>query len=828
MKLPNVYLKLISNLAQLFSVAVGLLISLSVSAAPVAITVPNGDFESPVLNSSNIWSSPIPSWANSSPAPGVVYPNATLPPVSQGYQYAYCDLDFFNLSQNLSSPTIESNALYELYVDLWRLNTTNTSVVLQLNDITAGVVLGERLYHPTYNTNLEQFVFTTNAWSTVRVSFHSADFPGIAGHTLNVTLQGAHLLLDNVRLYKTTMIPASAGNYYVSASGGSDANDGLSSATAWQTFAPLNERTFAAGSMIWLKRGDVWNSELNLRGSGSAAATNQLGAYGTGGRPLIIRSDRDFDRCIVLNNASHWRVSGLECRNAALGVFIRCFQSLTNRNITVQDCFFANMDSWRIDPQLHSMEWAVPAGIWVGGIVKNSDTNANVFDGLTVNNCGMDNCTAGIGSGFYFPSAYSRRITNVKITNGYATRVTIGGLSFDSASQGVIQHFRTFQLCGKTGAFGGGTTGVMLSSCTNFVFQDCEFSDTDRIWPDQTQGDGSGFDFERSDRWVTLQRCVMHDNEGEAVLTLATTASGVANSNLFFNGCTFWNNALDPADATYSPGGNTFEIKFTTGTAQGTVTNCGLYRMTNSTSTNFYYPATLPGSIKLTNNRTNKWLAVLTRDQTPAWNWNTNGNFESWTNRNQWASPTVSGGTYSGTASGNDPYVYSPLIWVNTLRATPFIRVRMKSTAGNGAIYFSTEADPVFDGVKVVGFPVIADNAFHDYTVDMRASTGYGGVVTQIRLDPSDVSGAQFAIDSINWQPNLSAASVQILSTGGYGIGPRLSFATDPGITIRIQSSTNMTTWNSVGTNTTDAYGYMEFIDGTNAAPAGTYRMVWP
>ena len=88
MKQSNAYLKRVSNLTRSSSLAVGLLVSLQSSAAPVAITVPNGDFESPVLNASNIWSSPIPSWANSSPAPGVVLPNSTLPPVSHGNQYA--------------------------------------------------------------------------------------------------------------------------------------------------------------------------------------------------------------------------------------------------------------------------------------------------------------------------------------------------------------------------------------------------------------------------------------------------------------------------------------------------------------------------------------------------------------------------------------------------------------------------------------------------------------------------------------------------------------------------------------------------------------------
>ena len=793
------------------------------TAGPMAIPLVNSDFEAPVLPYNNNWSSPVSGWNNSSPAPGVTFKLGTMPPASHGNQYVWCDSDSFDLTQTVSG-TINSNSLYEVFVELWPLNSTNSSALVMLGDPTAGRYVDQRLYRPSWNTNLMQFALPTNQWTTVRACFHAADFPGIGGHSLSITLQGAHIAVDNVRLYRTPFITAAATNYFVSSSGGNDANNGLSPATAWQSFTNLNQRIFAAGSAIWLNRGDVWTNELNLRGSGAVAATNQLGAYGTGGRPLIIRQDRDFDRCIVLNNASHWRFADVECRSACLGLFLRYFESVGYQDITVQNCRFGDLDSWLIDPQFHNMEWSVPAAIWIGGILKDADTNATVLDSVTIRNCGMENVTCGIGSGYYYPTSQPLRVTHITIADSFATRVTIGGISFDSVSHAAISRFRTFQRNGKPGGIWTGSTGVMLSTCSDFQFTDCEFSDTDRAWADATQGDGCGFDFERGATSVTLRRCLFHDNDGEGILTL-NTSSGAVNTNFLFDACTFWNNALDPSDATYSPGGNAYEIKFTPGTASGIVTNCGLYR--SVVASNWYYPASLPSNIKLRNSRTLYWTNFQNRATAPVWNWNTNDNFEGWTNRNQWNSPAVAGGVLSGTAAGNDPFAYSPLLWVNTLCASPIIRVRMRSTAGNGAIFFCTEADPVFDGVKVVGFAVIADGAWHDYAVDLRASSGYNGVVTQIRIDPSDTTGAQFGIDSIRWQPEFAAGSLHLSSQGN--LGSRLSFTADPGLTLRILASPDLANWTAVGTNTTDTAGNLEFLDTTTTGGAWRfYRVVWP
>jgi parallel beta-helix repeat protein len=70
-------------------------------------------------------------------------------------------------------------------------------------------------------------------------------------------------------------------NYYVSNSG-SDANNGLTTATAWQTISKVNSVSFSSGDSILFNRGDSWNERLVPLSSGI-----HIAAYGTGNKPII-------------------------------------------------------------------------------------------------------------------------------------------------------------------------------------------------------------------------------------------------------------------------------------------------------------------------------------------------------------------------------------------------------------------------------------------------------------------------------------------------------------------------------------------------------------
>ena len=64
-----------------------------------------------------------------------------------------------------------------------------------------------------------------------------------------------------------------ATTYYVSSSAGSDANNGTSTSTPWQTIAHVNAQTFQPGDSILFKRGDVWNESLTPPSSGTSCTS---------------------------------------------------------------------------------------------------------------------------------------------------------------------------------------------------------------------------------------------------------------------------------------------------------------------------------------------------------------------------------------------------------------------------------------------------------------------------------------------------------------------------------------------------------------------------
>jgi hypothetical protein len=82
-----------------------------------------------------------------------------------------------------------------------------------------------------------------------------------------------------------------AATYYVDATSGSDAGDGLSPSTAWRTIAKINSFNFTPGSNVLLKRGETWHEALKLNVSGAPNNPIVVDAYGTGPNPKLLGSD---------------------------------------------------------------------------------------------------------------------------------------------------------------------------------------------------------------------------------------------------------------------------------------------------------------------------------------------------------------------------------------------------------------------------------------------------------------------------------------------------------------------------------------------------------
>jgi len=88
--------------------------------------------------------------------------------------------------------------------------------------------------------------------------------------------------------------------YYVDASTGNDANNGLSPASAWQTIDKINNQTFSPGDQILFKRNETWTGEqLEVTDySGTDTQPITFGAYPTSGaKPTIT---------VITNQSTSW------------------------------------------------------------------------------------------------------------------------------------------------------------------------------------------------------------------------------------------------------------------------------------------------------------------------------------------------------------------------------------------------------------------------------------------------------------------------------------------------------------------------------------------
>lgn len=102
---------------------------------------------------------------------------------------------------------------------------------------------------------------------------------------------------------------AGATTYYVDATGGDDAKDGQSAATAWKTIAKVNGVSFVAGDQILFKRGEVWRESLVPASSGAAGSPILFDAYGTGDAPTITGAQDLPASSWTLDSGNIWKAS---------------------------------------------------------------------------------------------------------------------------------------------------------------------------------------------------------------------------------------------------------------------------------------------------------------------------------------------------------------------------------------------------------------------------------------------------------------------------------------------------------------------------------------
>ena len=149
----------------------------------------------------------------------------------------------------------------------------------------------------------------------------------------------------------------------------------------------------------------------------------------------------------------------------------------------------------------------------------------------------------------------------------------------------------------------------------------------------------------------------------------------------------------------------------------------------------------------------------------------TDGFTDQWTFSPGMSSPTESGGTLQKTSTNGDPVMERNTVdFDGSLSTLVSVRLKVDTTAGQTAqVFYTTTTDDVFTGGKSAALPLITDGQFHTYTFDFSGdATWTGGTIARLRLDPTNVSGVAFEVDSISVIPE--PATVLIVSAGLFGL----------------------------------------------------------
>ncbi len=358
--------------------------------------------------------------------------------------------------------------------------------------------------------------------------------------------------------------PAMTGTtYYVSAAG-SDAANGTSPATAWQTLTKAINTVFTLtpGSAILFRSGDTFTGSTQIwagiDNTGNAAIT--LGAYDrVTGATRAYGSDRPIlsisvanSQCIQLYGFGGWSIRDLILDGNGVtryGIVYGAFQHV------LSGCSIVNVTTRNMAENGVLIAVDDVAGSLANTTISGLTTHNNALQGLFC---------YGPASGNGFAGRNNRRISNLQINNSVAysngdSGFKIGGVR-DSAVRWSVAHSNL----GAAGTPIGGGMWCYDSTRFRFQFNEC--------YSNKTAGtsDGFGLDIDGGSLDCVAEYNYCHANDGAGILFCSYDTSGQ------MEGCIVRHNILvdNARKATFTAGELTY---FAVGSS---LTNCHAYNNT--------------------------------------------------------------------------------------------------------------------------------------------------------------------------------------------------------------------------------------------------------
>jgi hypothetical protein len=301
--------------------------------------------------------------------------------------------------------------------------------------------------------------------------------------------------------------------YYVSITG-SDSNNGTSQGTPWQTIAKVNAHVPQAGDTILFQGTHLYNGNLRVTVSASAASPFTIGSYGSGhanikagnGEGIYVYNSsgvviQDLD--VTGSGAGTNTSNGIEFYADAAGNAKLNYIRIDNVNVTGFGLLGIRIGTWNNLTGYNDVR------------VTNSTSHDNRQDGMLVyaqarganTNIYVGNCQ------FYNNTGISGQ-----------TNPAGSGVAFGEVDGGTIEHCLAYNN-GAQNTSGSGPVGIWCYDSNNILIQYNESHNNLA-----GGGDGDGFDLDGGTTNSYLQYNYSHDNKGGG-LCLFEYYGAVAHSN---------------------------------------------------------------------------------------------------------------------------------------------------------------------------------------------------------------------------------------------------------------------------------------------------------
>ena len=249
------------------------------------------------------------------------------------------------------------------------------------------------------------------------------------------------ILVFSLQIYAT--------NYYVK-NDGNDAADGLSDATAWKTLAKVNSSKFQPGDNIYFKRGDVWDSYVWIKTSGTAEAPITIGAYGTGAKPLFYGLKYQHNWKHYSGNIYVATPVVALADPAFIGGDDRLMKSSMG-DLTANHDWYGNWDSMYVylsNPSDTSNIRVMAINI----AFQARKNNYLQFNDLRI---------VGVGTGVFFSGSIGSKVSNCEIDSSTVAGVLVG----DKSSECIIDSLTITNSLDDAMYFSNGADNIEVSNC---------------------------------------------------------------------------------------------------------------------------------------------------------------------------------------------------------------------------------------------------------------------------------------------------------------------------------------------------------------------------